>query len=142
MGKRKENKTARRRRKGWESVMKCMCVCVCALGQMSVFYLSLCTVLMWITILASPLYTFWLELDTRDKRLHICACVSRITCSIECVPLLSAYHSLRSLISFLSLLNGFLSLSPRHKCSLSPLLFFNTYKTERPGLLWATWKHQ
>lgn len=122
--------------------MKCMCVCVCALGQMSVFYLSLCTVLMWITILASPLYTFWLELDTRDKRLHICACVSRITCSIECVPLLSAYHSLRSLISFLSLLNGFLSLSPRHKCSLSPLLFFNTYKTERPGLLWATWKHQ
>lgn len=102
-------------------------VCVRAFGQMSVFYLSLCTVLMWITILVLPLYAFWLELDTRDKRLHICACMSRITCSIECAPLLSAYHSLRSLISFLSLLNGFLSLSPHHKCSLSPLLFFNTY---------------
>lgn len=109
----------------------CVFVYVCALGQMSVFYLSLCTVLMWITILALPLYAFWLELDTRDKRLHICACMSRITCSIECVPLLSAYHSLYSLISFLSLLNGFLSLSPHHKCSLSPLLFFNTYKTEK-----------
>lgn len=32
-----------------------VCVCVCALGQMSVFYLSVCTVLMWITILALPL---------------------------------------------------------------------------------------
>lgn len=44
-------------RGGWELVMKClcMCMCVCALGQMSVFYLSVCTVLMWITILALPL---------------------------------------------------------------------------------------
>lgn len=90
---------------------------------------------MWMAIVALPLYTSWLELHTRDKRLHICACMSRITCSIECTPPLSAYHSLCSLISFLSLLNGFLSLSSHHKCILSPLLFFNTYKTEkaRPG---------
>lgn len=96
---------------------------------------------MCIAIVASPLYTSWLELHTRDKRLHICACMSRITCSIECTPPLSAYHSLCSLISFLSLLNGFLSLSSHHKRSLSPLLFFNTYKTEKarpaPGHLEA-----
>lgn len=134
-GGKKEYKTARRCGKGgvgWELVMTCVCLCMCVhLVRWVCFYLSLCTVLMWITILALPLYAFWLELDTRDKRLHICACMSRITCSIECVPLLSAYHSLYSLISFLSLLNGFLSLSPHHKCSLSPLLFFNTYKTEK-----------
>lgn len=106
-------------------------VCVCRNRWVCFICLRLCTVLMWITILVVPLYALWLELDTRDKKLHICACMSRITCSIECVPLLSAYHSLHSLISFLSLLNGFLSLSPRHKCSLSPLLFFNTCETEK-----------
>lgn len=108
----------------------CVCVCVCTwtdeyVLSVSVYCVNVDHYSCW------PLYAFWLELDTRDKRLHICACVSRITCSIECVPLLSAYHSLRSLISFLSLLNGFLSLSPHHKRSLSPLLFFNTYKTEK-----------
>lgn len=73
--------------------------------------------------------------------------VSRITCSIEC-----AHHYLLitlspcSLLSFLLLLNGFLSLSPPPPLalplqrSLSPSrpLSFNTYKTERaqsgPGL--------
>lgn len=116
--------------------MKCVFVYAYALRQMSMFYLSLCTCLCGSLFLLWPLYAFWPELDTRDKRLHICACMSRITCSIECVPPLSAYHSLCSLISFLSLLNGFLSLSPHHKCSLSLLLFFNTYKTEKawPGL--------
>lgn len=111
----------------------CVCVCVCMCTWTDECVLSVSVYLfMWITILALPLCA----LDTRDKRLHICACMSRITCSIECVPPLSAYHSLCSLISFLSLLNGFLSLSPHHKCSLSPLLFFNTYKTEKawPGL--------
>lgn len=111
-----------------------MCVFVCVWTDECVLSVSV-YLFMWIAIVASPLYTSWLELHTRDKRLHICACMSRITCSIECTPPLSAYHSLCSLISFLSLLNGFLSLSSHHKCSLSPLLFFNTYKTEkaRPG---------
>ena len=110
-------------------------MCVCTWTDECVLSVSV-YLFMWISILALPLCTFWFELDTRDKSLHICACMSRITCSIECVPPLSAYHSLFSLISFLSLLNGFLSLSPHHKCSLSPLLFFNTYKTEKawPGL--------
>jgi len=145
-GRKKEYKTAGRCGMCARAcVCVCVCVCVSALQQTRLFYLSVCTVLMWITILVLPLCAYWLELDTRDKRLHICACMSRITCSIECVcvcPPWSAYHSLCSLISFLSLLNGFLSLSPHHKCSLSPLLFFNTYKTESPGPVWATWKHQ
>lgn len=112
-----------------------MCVFVCTWTDECVLSVSV-YLFMWIAILAWPLYAFGPELDARDKRLHICACMSRITCSIECAPPLSAYHSLCSLISFLSLLNGFLSLSPHHKCSLSPLLFFNTYKTEKawPGL--------
>lgn len=45
-----ENKTAKTHRKvvgGWVGVW--VCVCVCALRQMSMFYQSLCTVLMWIT---------------------------------------------------------------------------------------------
>lgn len=50
-----------------------------------VLSVSVC-LFVWIAILALALYAFCLELDTRDKRLHICACMSRITCSIQCVP--------------------------------------------------------
>ncbi len=62
--------------------------------------------------------------------------MSRITCSIEC----AAYYlliTLCSLLSFLSLLNGFLSLSVpphahTHTYTLPPRsLSFNTYKTEK-----------
>lgn len=80
-------------------------------------------------------YTFLLELDTRNKGVIFVLACQGLVVLLKAPPPLSAYHSLCSLISFLSLLNSFLSLSRHYKCSLSPLLFFNTYKTEKawPG---------
>lgn len=74
--------------------------------------------------------------------------MSRITCSIEC----AAYYliiTLCSLLSFLSLLNGFLSLSVpphahTHTHSLLVLYLLTLTKLKRFGLGWAqaTWKLQ
>lgn len=72
-------------------------VCVC-FGLMSVFYLFLCSVYVDHNSCFATLRTHRFELDTRNKKgLHICACMSRITCSIECSPLSPLYYLLITL---------------------------------------------
>lgn len=111
------------------------CVCLCAFEQTSVFYLCLCTCLCGSPLLRRHFTHPGLNYTQETKGFIFVLACQGLLVLLNVPPPLSAYHSLCSLISFLSLLNGFLSLSSHHKCSLSPLLFFNTYKTEkaRPG---------
>ena len=71
----------------WGGGVKCLCMC--ALGHMSVFYLSLCTVLMWITILALPLLRIlaWIR-HKRQKASYLCLRVKDYLFHWMCPPII------------------------------------------------------
>lgn len=73
----------------WGGGGRLKCLCMCALGHMSVFYLSLCTVLMWITILALPLLCIlaWIR-HKRQKASYLCLRVKDYLFHWMCPPII------------------------------------------------------
>lgn len=132
-------------------------VCVCVYTEVSV---CVCTICVLVCVdLRSPFYTLCLESDTGNKRLHICTCMSRITCSIElnvCPPSLtpppssSPPHPPIICLSLSVLFNLFLvsaqwlplTVSPVTNVSFLLFCFLTLTTLKAPGPVWATWKHQ
>lgn len=117
-------------------------------GCQGVVCVFLCMfVCVWVTMPIFPTLVLWAQRIAETKSAHIWASpCQELLVPLNVLTIICLSLSPCSLLSFLLLLNGFLSLSPPPsltlplQCSLSPSrpLSFNTYKTERaqsgPGL--------